>query len=172
MVNLLMVIASPNLVECYSTKSEIRFGYGLLYEHRGQLLHGLNEYHLLVGVDIQEFTFTQYTYQLEQNLNCRQFVNMTILHSVCYSLVPLCINYKTKVQQYQEEINQILESDLPTKMPTVNKSREDPQPQGRYKRFVSTLTRILFDGVTAFVNYKKTFNPSKENEESINQTKG
>ena len=52
MVTLLMVIASLTLVECYSTKSEIRFGYGLLYKHRGQLLHGLNKYHLLVGVEM------------------------------------------------------------------------------------------------------------------------
>ena len=50
MINLLVVIASVTTVECYSIKSEIRFGYGLLYEHRRQLLHGLNKYHLLVGV--------------------------------------------------------------------------------------------------------------------------
>ena len=43
MVRLLMVIASLTMVECYSAKLEIRFGYGLLYEHRGQLLHGLNK---------------------------------------------------------------------------------------------------------------------------------
>ena len=67
--------------------------------------------------------------------------------------MPLCINYRTKELQYHREINQIL--DLPTIMPTFNKSRVDPQPQGRYKRFVSTLTRILFDGVNAFINHKK-----------------
>ena len=80
------------------------------------------------------------------------FINMTILHNVCYSLVPLCINYGTK-EQCQREINQILESDLPAIMPTFNKSRVDPQPCGRYKRFVSTHTRILFDGVNAFINH-------------------
>ena len=40
-------------------------------------------------------------------------------------------------------------------MPTFNGSRVDPQQHGRYKRFVSTLTRILFDGVNAFINHKK-----------------
>ena len=65
MVDLLMVTASLTLVECHSTKSEIRFGYGLLYEHRGQLLHGLNKYQLLVGVDMPKFTFTQYSSQME-----------------------------------------------------------------------------------------------------------
>ena len=144
MVTLLIVIASLTLVECYSTKSEIRFGYGLLYEHRGQLLHGLNKYHLLVGVEMPKFTFTQYSYQLEQHLNCGQFIIMTILHNVCYSLVPLCTNFRTKELQYQSEISQILESDLPAIIPTFNRSRVDPQPHGRYKTFVSTLTRILF----------------------------
>ena len=83
MVTLLMVIASLTLVECYSTKSEIRFGYGLLSEHRGQIPYGLNKYHLLVGVEMPKFTFTQYCYQLEQHLNCGQSINMTILHKRC-----------------------------------------------------------------------------------------
>ena len=52
MITLLIVIASRTLIEGYSTKSEIKFEYGLLYEHRGQLLHGLNKYHLLVGVEM------------------------------------------------------------------------------------------------------------------------
>ena len=59
MINLLIVIASLTLVESCLTKSELRFGYGLLYEHRGQLLHGLNKYHLLVAVEMSKFTFTQ-----------------------------------------------------------------------------------------------------------------
>ena len=92
---------------------------GLLYEHRGQLLHGLNKYHLLVGVEMPKFTFTQYSYQLEQHLNWGHFINMTVLHNVCSSLVPLCINYRTKELQYHNEISQILESDLPAIMPTL-----------------------------------------------------
>ena len=69
--------------------------------------------------------------------------------------MPLCISYRTKEQQNRREINQILESILPAIMPTFNKSRVDPQLHGRYKRFVSTLNRILFDGVNAFINHKK-----------------
>ena len=40
-------------------------------------------------------------------------------------------------------------------MPKFNRSRVDPQPHGRYKRFVGTLARILFDGVNAFIKHKK-----------------
>ena len=154
-VTLLIAIASLTLVECYATKSEIRFDYGLLNEHRGQLLHGINKCHLLVGVEMPKFTFNQYSYQLEQHLTCGQFINMTILHNVCYSLVSLCINYRTKEPQYQRDINQILESDLPAIIPTFNRSRVGPPPHGRYARFLSILTRILFDGVNAFMNHKK-----------------
>ena len=108
-----------------------------------------------------KFTFTQYSYQLEQHLNCRHFINMTVLYNVCYSLVPLCINYRTKELQYHDEISQILESDLPAIMPTFNGSRVEPQPHGRYKRFVGTLARIVFGGVNAFINHKKSIQPFK-----------
>ena len=82
---------------------------------------------MLVRVNIPKLAFTQYIYQLEQNSNCRQFVNMAMLHSVCYSLLPLYINYRTKEQQYQNEIKQILVLDLPAIMPTFNKSRVNLQ---------------------------------------------
>ena len=58
---------------------------------------------------------------------------MTALHNVFYSLVPLCINYRTKELQYHNETSQILESDLPAIMLTFNGSRVDPQSHGRYK---------------------------------------
>ena len=77
--------------------------------------------------------------QLEQHLNSGHFINMTVLLNVCYSLVPICNNYRTKELQYHNEISQILESDFPAIMLTFNGSRVDTQPHGRYKRFVGTL---------------------------------
>ena len=64
-VQLLKVITHFYFVEVYFTNPEIRFGYGLPYEHRRQMLHGLNRYHLLGGVDISKFTFTKYSYKLD-----------------------------------------------------------------------------------------------------------
>ena len=129
---------------------------------------------MLVGVEMPKFTFTKYSYQLEQHLNCGQFINATILHNVCYCVVPLCINYRTKEQQYQREINQILESDLSAIMPTFNKSRVDPQPHGRFRRW--TCTRILFDRVNIFINHKKHSALQKEikkllTKQKINESK-
>ena len=80
---------------------------------------------------------------------------MTVLHGLCYYLVPLCINYKAKEQHYQKTISQILELDIPVIMVKVNKSRLVPQPHRRYKRFVSTLAKILFHGSKALLNHRK-----------------
>ena len=87
-------------------------------------------------------------------------------------LVPLCINYRTKELQYHNEISQILESDLPAIMPTFNGRRVDPQPHGRYNRFVGTLARILFGGVNAFINHKKHSAIQNGIETTVNQAKG
>ena len=40
-------------------------------------------------------------------------------------------------------------------MPIFNGSRVEPQPHGRYKRFVGTLARIVFGRVNTFINHKK-----------------
>ena len=57
-------------------------------------------------------------------------------------------------------------------MPTFNKSRVDQQTcHGRYKRFVITLTRILFDGVNAFVNCKKHSALQKEKKKLLTKQK-
>ena len=107
-------------------------------------------------MDFPKFTFTHYSYQLEQHLNFKKCVNITILHGVCYSLVPLSLNFLANNQQYQRKISQIPELDLPAITPKVNKSRVNQQPNGRYKRFVNTLAGILFDGVNASVNHKSS----------------
>ena len=62
---LLIKITSLYFVEDYSTMSEIKFGYGPLYEHGGQLFHGLNRYYVLAGIDILKFISTKYYDQLE-----------------------------------------------------------------------------------------------------------
>ena len=76
------------------------------------------------------------------------------------------LNKLAKEQQHQSTISQIFDLDLPAIMPKCIKRGVDPQPHGRDKRFVSTLARILFDGVNASVNHKKTISPSKRYEET------
>ena len=109
----------------------------------------------MLVVDILKFILHSIPISWKKHLNCRKFVNITVLNGVGYSLVPFCINYKAREQQCQKKISQIPELDLPGIMPKFNKSRVDAQPCRKYKRFSSTLAGILLDGVNTFVNHKK-----------------
>ena len=71
----------------------------------------------------------------------------------------LCIHYRSKEQQIPKKIRKIFKVDLPAILPESNKTRLNPKltrpPCGRYKRFISILAGILFDGVNPSVNHKK-----------------
>ena len=41
-------------------ESELRFGYGMSFQYHGQLLHGLNRYNLLVGLEIPDLRIPEY----------------------------------------------------------------------------------------------------------------
>ena len=41
-------------------ESELRFGYGMSFQYHGQMLHGLNRYNLLVGLEIPDLRIPEY----------------------------------------------------------------------------------------------------------------
>ena len=41
-------------------ESELRFGYGMSFRYHGQMLHGLNRYNLLVGLEIPDLRIPNY----------------------------------------------------------------------------------------------------------------
>ena len=41
-------------------KSQIRFGYGLKFGYKGAVLHGLNRYNLMVGIEIPDIRLAQF----------------------------------------------------------------------------------------------------------------
>ena len=70
-------------------------------------------------------------------------------------MAPLCINYRTKDLQYQREINQILESELPAIMPMFNKSRVDPNNMEDTKGLKVLLLEYCLIERMLFINHKK-----------------
>ena len=70
-------------------KSEIRFGYGMLFDYHGQVLHGLNRYHLMVGLKIPNFNIADYYVPLPEDKDfdfCGKFQgdeSATVLHITC-----------------------------------------------------------------------------------------
>ena len=41
-------------------ESELRLGYGMSFQYHGQMLHGLNRYNLLVGLEIPDLRIPEY----------------------------------------------------------------------------------------------------------------
>ena len=48
----ILLVGLFGLVDCHipQPESEIRFGYGMAFDYHGQMLHGLNKYHLMVSI--------------------------------------------------------------------------------------------------------------------------
>ena len=53
-------------------ESELRFGYGMSFQYHGQMLHGLNHYNLLVGLEIPDLRIPNY-YTPAQDMYTSQF---------------------------------------------------------------------------------------------------
>ena len=53
-------------------ESELRFGYGMSFQYHGQMLHGLNCYNLLVGLEIPDLRISDY-YTPAQDMYGYQF---------------------------------------------------------------------------------------------------
>ena len=54
-------------------ESELRFGYGMSFQYHGQMLHGLNHYNLLVGLEIPDLRIPNY-YTPAQDVYGYQFL--------------------------------------------------------------------------------------------------
>ena len=55
---MLVVLSLTYPTSCYEIelekKSVIKFGWGMMFEYYGQMLHGLNKYNLIVGIKIPQ----------------------------------------------------------------------------------------------------------------------
>ena len=105
-------------------KSEIRMGYGLLYQAEGILLHGLNKYNLIVGIDMPTFNFTvpQYYKQFEDyGMKCNRGdipKEEAGLYIMCEAMWPLYSYYRQQELHYQSVIQEQICKDLPAMLTT------------------------------------------------------
>ena len=58
-------------------ESELRFGYGMSFQYHGQMLHGLNRYNLLVGLEIPDLRIPEY-YTQDRKCTILNFVKEII----------------------------------------------------------------------------------------------
>ena len=153
-------------------KSEIRFGYGMLYDYHGQVLHGLNRYHLMVGLKIPNFNLADYyiPQREDEDFNfCNRFQGdeaMKILHLTCKNVWPTYLTALDKIQNYRDRINHITTKQLPAIIPNfkVNtNAQEGPNFEEeirelkpvRNKRFIADLISLGIQGISTYMSHRK-----------------
>ena len=147
-------------------KSEIRFGWGMLFDYQGQVLHGLNRYHLMVGIEIPNLKLSDYYTPTETDNNfCEQFdhASMQTLYITCKNVWPAYTRCISEMKGYQRQVNHIVNKQLPAILPNF-KPQQDvqnvdtvplPGTNIRKKRFISELISLGIQGVSAFMAHHK-----------------
>ena len=140
-------------------ESELRFGYGMSFQYHGQMLHGLNRYNLLVGLEIPGLRIPEY-YTPAQDMYNSQFCEgnnkskSQVWYKKCNNVWPAVQTAIRKVHDLRYEIEQIYQEELPAIIPNY-KVGPMKKPQelntspvvSRKKRF---LTDIIGLGIQAF----------------------
>ena len=78
-------------------ESEIRMGYGKIYQAHGKLLHGLNKFHLVVGLELPKFKFhldrpiIHFNYYQE---HCKNLAAVDLIFVLCIEVWPLYLHYR------------------------------------------------------------------------------
>ena len=153
-------------------KSEIRFGYGLLYEYVGKVLHGLNRYNVMIGLKIPDFRLPNYYIPDEIDPNyCEKYRDNNgyrTLYRTCENIWPAYLASLEKVKRHQKDIQRIMTKDLPVVIPQFDPNDLGTDPveelevneEGQYfhqriKRFITDLIGLGIQGISAFLQHRK-----------------
>ena len=97
-------------------ESEIRMGYGILYQAYGKLLHGLNKFHLVVGLELPKFKFhldRPIIHFNDYQEHCKKLAVVDFILVLCIEVLPLYLHYRYHKVWFQYKIKEKLCSDLP-----------------------------------------------------------
>ena len=110
-------------------KSVIKFGWGMMFDYYGQMLHGLNKYNLIVGVKVPTVSDLnlQIPYMLQPTV-CKNFpkdINYryvtwytvseknSIARPICESAVETQGQMKVRLERVKEDIHSLLTEKIP-----------------------------------------------------------
>ena len=150
-------------------ESELRFGYGMSFQYHGQMLHGLNRYNLLVGLEIPDLRIPNYytpaqdmySYELCEENNKPE---TQVWYKTCTNVWPAVQTAIRKVHDLRYEISQIYEEEFPAIIPNykvglIKEPQQNKSSQvSRKKRFI---TDIIGLGIQAFSDVSQHRKQSK-----------
>ena len=148
-------------------ESELRFGYGMSFQYHGQMLHGLNRYNLLVGLEISDLRILKY-YTPAQDMYNSQFCEghnepeSQVWYKTCNSVWPAVQMAIRKVHDLRYEIEQIYQEEFPAIIPNY-KVGPIKEPQhlntspvvSRKKTFITDIIGLGIQAFSAICQHRK-----------------
>ena len=148
-------------------ESELRFGYGMSFQYHGQMLHWLNHYSLLVGLEIPDLRIPNY-YTPAQDMYDSQFCEENnkpetqVWYKTCTNVWPAFQTAIRKVHDLRYEIDQIYEEEFPAIIPNykVGPIQEPHQLNkslivSRKKRFITDIIGLGIQAFSAISQHRK-----------------
>ena len=126
-------------------KSVIKFGWGMMFDYYGQMLHGLNKYNLIVGVKVPTMgdLKLEIPYMLQPSV-CKAFPNQnayrfvthyvasdknSVARPICDSVIETQGQMKNRLERVKEDIHSLINE----KIPFVLKRFRYEEPELEYR---------------------------------------
>ena len=166
-------------------KSVIKFGWGMMFDYYGQMLHGLNKYNLIVRVRVPQMEELQlYIPYLLQSSVCNRLKDddsVSIFKPVCQSAVQTQYDMRQRLKEVRGDIQSLIVERIPYIL-----RRFSPEPVStttqrltthayfrqndkfnylsasyqtkrlRKRRFISELIGLGIQGISTYLEYRKT----------------
>ena len=141
------------------TQSVLKPGWGLLYDYHGQMIHGLNRYNLIIGIEIPEFEKTPGHAPMPI---IKHFCNLKddsqlfpLARAVCEEVLDIYDHLLQKVQFYESKVNNLVEDRLPIMLKQLEDIKVVPRERRRYKRWVSELLNLGVGAVSTYLSHRR-----------------
>ena len=167
-------------------KSVIKFGWGMMFDYYGQMLHGLNKYNLIVGVRVprMEELKLDIPYLLQSSV-CNRLKDddsLSIFKPVCQSAVQTQFDMRQRLKEVRGEIQSLIAERIPyilrrfSPEPVSTQTVQRPTTHAyfrqndkfnylsasyqtkrlRKRRFISELIGLGIQGISTYLEYRKT----------------
>ena len=107
-------VSKLSLSQLHSKQSELRPGYGLLYNYQGQILPNTNSYWLIAGIEIPKPRFPE---PLSFDIVCGHLSTSKLAEEICNLVRPIAADFTRKQDRYHAKIQRIINHDIPALMP-------------------------------------------------------
>ena len=130
-------------------QSELRFGYGLMYESYGKMVHGLNRYNMIVGLKFPDLSIieTHLIHQIYMDW-CEQFRSPEsyVLYKTCTHVLPAYQKNLERIQYFQDMLKKIIKFEIPALLPgfvTDHMKIQDQEQTHQWQQQEEALTAAI-----------------------------